>query len=136
MAVFSLTILEATSSFYEGECESLIVPTTTGLYGVLASHCDAVLALVPGMMQYRIPGEKEFKVAAISGGIVKIEKGSVLILADSCERPEEIDMNRAREEAAMAKEKLLQKQSAREYQEAQAQLARAMNRIKVHDSME
>lgn len=136
MAVFSLQILEATSEFYDGECDSLIVPTTTGLYGILAGHSNAVLALEPGRMQYRVPGDKEFKAAAVSGGIVKVEDGKVLVLADSCERPEEIDMNRARREADEAREKMLQKRSAREYHEAQAQLARAMNRIKVHDSLQ
>ena len=69
--------------------------------------------------------------AAVSGGMVKIEKNDVLVLVDSVERPEEIDAARARREADEAREAMLQKKSRQEYQLAQAALARAMNRLRV-----
>ena len=53
----------------------------------------------------------------------------MLILADSIERPEEIDENRARRSLAAAKEALLQKRSIQEYKMVQANLARALNRL-------
>ena len=54
------------------------------------------------------------------------------MLVDTAERPEDIDANRAKLAADKAKEKLLQKRSLEEYHVAQANLARAMNRLKVH----
>ena len=60
-----------------------------------------------------------------------LENGEVLILVDSCERPEEIDVNRAKKAEAKAKEELLQKKSIQEYQSAKLHLARAINRLKV-----
>ena len=98
--------------------------------GILAGHCDIISAVVPGKMTYRVPGG-ENQIAAVSGGLVKVEDGEVLVLVDSAERPEEIDANRAREAAAAAKEAMLQKRSIREFHAAQMTLARATVRLKV-----
>ena len=57
MSSFRVHILAADSTFYEGECESLIVPTPTGQYGILAGHANTISAIAPGTMTYRIPGE-------------------------------------------------------------------------------
>lgn len=131
--VFQVQILAADSPFYEGSCESLIVPTLQGQYGILAHHENLISAIVPGELFYTIPGQ-ETKVASVSAGLVKVEENDVIILVGSAERPEEIDANRARRAADAAKEALLQKKSIEEYRIAQANLARAINRLKVHDS--
>lgn len=130
MNSFKVHILAADNVFYEGDCESLIVPTTGGQYGILAGHSNAISAIVPGKMTYRVPGG-ENETAAVSSGLVKIESGEVLVLVDTAERPEEIDLNRARRAADAAKEALLQKQSLREYRMAKANLSRALSRLKV-----
>ena len=54
-----------------------------------------------------------------------------VILADSCELPEEIDLKRAEEARLRAEEQMRQKQSIMEYYHTQAALNRAMNRLKV-----
>ena len=46
--MFPLHVLTATSPFYEGMCESLIIPTVDGRYGVLSGHSDTICAVVPG----------------------------------------------------------------------------------------
>ncbi len=127
---FPVHILAADEPFYEGPCESLSVPTITGMYGVLAHHTNVILAIVPGTLRYRCEGEEE-KLAAVSAGMMKAENGEVLVLVDSAERPEEIDANRAKEAADRAKEELLQKKSIQEYRMAQSNLARAVSRLRV-----
>ena len=67
---------------------------------------------------------------------MKIENGTVLLLIDSMERPEEIDANRARREAEEAQAAMLQKASIQSYHAAQARLARAINRLKVKGSID
>ena len=71
------------------------------------------------------------RLAAVSPGMVKVERNDVLVLVDSVERPEEIDIVRAQREVDEAKEILLQKRSRQEYQIAQATMARALNRLRV-----
>ncbi|MBO5353045.1 MAG: ATP synthase F1 subunit epsilon [Lachnospiraceae bacterium] len=130
MEQFKIHILASDNAFYEGPCESLIVPTIRGQYGILAGHSNLISAVAPGKLVFRVPGGGE-QVAAVSAGIVKVEKNEVLVLVDTAERPEEIDENRARRAAEEAKEAMLQKRSIQEYRSAQMHLARALNRLKV-----
>lgn len=132
MSSFRVHILAADSTFYEGECESLIVPTPTGQYGILAGHANTISAIAPGTMTYRIPGEAN-RIASVSSGLVKIENNEVLVLVDSAERPEEIDANRARRAADAEKEAMLHRESIREYRTAAITLARAIARLHVKD---
>ena len=133
MNTFNVHLLSANRTFYEGECESLVVPAVDGQYGVLAGHSNTITAIVPGKLTFRAPGEDEQE-AAVSAGIMKIEDGEVLVLADSILRPEEIDEERAEREAAEAKEAMTQKLSIQEYYSAQAQLARAVSKLKIRRS--
>lgn len=132
MEAFQVNILAADRPFYEGPCESLTVPTNTGLFGVLAHHCNVICAIVPGILRYQLPGEPA-RFAAVSAGLMKVENNRVLVLVDTAERPEDIDANRARRAADEAKEAMLQKRSIQEYHSAQAQLARAVSRLRVKD---
>ncbi len=130
MNTFELHILAAERSFYEGPCESLILPTTEGMYGIQANHLNMVAGVVPGEITYRVPGEND-QHAACSRGMVKVEDNVVTVLVDTAERPEEIDVNRAQRAADEAKEELLKKRSRQEYMKAQMELARATSRLKV-----
>ena len=130
--MFPLHVLTATSPFYEGMCESLIIPTVDGRYGVLSGHSDTICAVVPGELYIRLPSG-EMRVAACAAGIMKGEKGDVLVLVDSAIRAEDIDKDRARRMADDAREQLLQKQSIEEYHAAQARLARALARLSVRE---
>lgn len=130
MEPFQVHILAADQTFYEGPCLSLIIPASDGELGILANHSPMIAAVKPGTLRYQVPGE-EPRLAAISPGIVKVEKNDVLVLVDSAERPEDIDAVRAQREADEAREALLQKRSRQEHQIAQATLARALNRLRV-----
>ena len=133
MKSFKIHILEADNTFYEGECESLMVPTSNGQYGVLAGHSNTINAIVPGIMTYRTPGGEDL-LASVSAGLLKIENNDVLVLVDAAERPEEIDANRARRLADAAKEAMLQKKSILEYRAAQTNLSRAIAQLRLAGS--
>lgn len=130
MSTFQVSILAADRDFYEGLCESLVIPTLQGQYGILAHHRNLIAAVVPGTLHYKVPDKPE-QIAAVSAGLIKVENNEVLILVDSAERPEDIDVNRARRAADEAKEAMLQKKSIQEYRSAQTRLARAISRLRV-----
>ena len=130
MNTFELHILAAERSFYEGPCESLILPLTEGMYGIQANHVNMIAGVVPGELTYRVPGGVD-EHAACSRGMVKVENNEVTVLVDTVERPEEIDVNRAQRAADEAKEELLKKRSRQEYMKAQMELSRAMSRLRV-----
>lgn len=135
MNEFNLKLLAADRDFYEGPCLSVMVPLSDGLLGIMDNHSDMMGAIVPGEVIFTVPenakinGEERIAVV-VSTGLLKVEKGEVLILVDSAELPSEIDENRAKRAADRAAEELLQKQSRREYALAQNELKRAMARLK------
>lgn len=126
---FQLEIIASDHEFYKGACENLIFPGLDGEYGILPNHEAMVTALQAGEIRYRINGE--WRYAAVSAGFIEIEKDYVILLADTVELPEEIDIKRAEEAKLRAQERLRQKQSIQEYYHTQAALNRAMSRLKV-----
>lgn len=130
MDTFKVNILAADRVFYEGVCESLIVPTPEGQYGIWAHHSNVITSVVPGTLTLREAGKGE-SIAAVSFGLLKVENNEVLVLVDSAEHPDEIDEKRARLEADQAREELLQKKTREEYLLAQATLERTINRLRV-----
>lgn len=130
MNTFRLVVLAAEKPFYDGECVSLVIPTSDGQYGIQAMHCDMIAAIVPGMLKITSPDGEE-TVAAVSEGLIKVEHNHVLLLVDTAERPEEIDINHAERSAEQAKEAIRQKKNILDYHAAQAKMARAAGRIMV-----
>lgn len=130
MNSFQLNILAADKTFYTGEAISLVIPAIEGQYGILAHHQNMITATIPGKLKYTTPDGKEM-IAAVASGLVKVEDNEVLVLVESAERPEEIDINRAKRDAQQAQESLLRKQSIRDFHAAQSQIARALNRIRI-----
>jgi len=110
-----------------------VITTTEGEYGVLAGHSNTIIAIAPGTLKLRLP-DGSSKLAAISYGLMKIENNQVLILVNTIENPEEIDEVRAHRAAEKAREALLHQQSKRDYMQAKANMARAMNRLKVKNN--
>lgn len=129
MKTFKLNILAANKPFFTGECESLILPTVDGEYGILVGHRNTIAAVIPGTLKFRVSGrEQEF--ASVSEGLVKIEHGEVLVLVDTIERPEEINVNEAQEKLEQDREALLHKQSIEDFHATKARMARSLARLK------
>ncbi len=126
---FHLEIIATDHLFFSGEVEHLVITAIDGLIGIMAGHEPLVTCLPTGELKYLVNGE--WKYAAISEGFIQVMPDSSIILAETCELPEEIDIKRAQEARERAEELLRQKQSIKEYYETQAALNRAMNRLKI-----
>lgn len=126
---FHLEIIASDRVFCSCECEHLVVTALDGLLGILAGHEPLVTSLPTGELKYLVDGKWYF--AAISEGFMEVMPDFAIILADSCELPEEIDIKRAEEAKIRAEEKLRHKQSIMEYYHTQTALNRAMNRLKI-----
>ncbi|MDD4371812.1 MAG: F0F1 ATP synthase subunit epsilon [Anaerostipes sp.] len=126
---FYFEIIASDKKFYSGACEHVIFPSIDGKVGILANHEDMVTALVPGELRYKVGNE--WHEAVVGEGFADVTRDFVVVLADTVERPEDIDINRAKEAKARAEERLKQKQSRLQYYHTQAALSRAMARLKV-----
>lgn len=89
MKSFKLKIITPEKVFFDEETEQIIVRTTEGDIGILAGHENYVADLPAGPFRVKIDGK--FKVAAISGGALKVSKEAVTILAMAAEWAEDID---------------------------------------------
>lgn len=130
MNEFKLVVFAAEKPFFEGDCISLVFPTVDGQYGIQAKHSNMIAAIVPGELRITTPTGLQ-AIAAVSEGLIKVENGQVLLLVDTAERPEEIDVNQAKHSIEQAKEAILQKMSIQDYHAAQAKMARALSRLRV-----
>ena len=126
---FQLEIIASDRIFFQGKVEHLVITAIDGLLGIMAGHEPLVTCLPTGELKYMTGGVWHY--AAISEGFIQVLPDKAVILADSCELPEEIDIKRAEEARQRAEEQLRQKQSIMEYYQTQAALNRAMNRLKV-----
>ena len=132
MTPFKLQILTPDKEFYNGETENLIVRTTVGDKGILAKHEDYVAALPIGKLKVKQDGK--FRVAAVSEGIVKVSKDKTVILVQSCEWADEIDVERAKAAKELAEGRMKQAKSEdKEYLIAEYKLKRAINRIEASE---
>ena len=126
---FGLHIVASDKDFYSGRGKKIVLPMKDGEICILPRHSDLMIAIVPGEMRFETAdGEK--RTAIVGGGFAQIINNRVTVLADSVERPEDIDLKRAQEAKERAKEQLRQKQSIEEYYISRAALARAMSRLK------
>ena len=132
MDTFQGRILAADDSFFEGNCQFMVIPASDGALGILAHHSNMIAAVVPGELCFQ-PDDGALRTASVSAGLVKVENNEVLVLVDAAERPEDIDVNRAKRAADEAREALLQQKSRQEYKRAQANLARAISRLRVRE---
>lgn len=120
---FYLKIIAANRVFYSGRCRSIIVPEYDGQKEILAHHEDMVIAVNDGEMRFQPEGSDNWEYAVVGIGFVEIVNNRVTLLVESAERPEEIDVARAREAKERAEEQMRQKQSIHEYYHSRASLA-------------
>ena len=120
--MYNLRIIAADRVFYEGPCLSLIVPAFDGEKEVLAHHESMVIAVTDGEMRYKTE-DGTWHIGYVGRGFVQIANNRVILLTESAEKPEEIDVRRAEEAKERALEQLRQKQSIREYYHSRASLA-------------
>jgi F-type H+-transporting ATPase subunit epsilon len=126
---FSLKIIAANRVFYDGPCESIIVPQYDGGgMQVLLNHENMATVLNAGTASFRRQGEEDREVV-LGVGFIEVVDNVVTVLVESAETPEEIDVLRAQQAAKRATERLRERQSKREYNHTCAALARAMARL-------
>ncbi len=89
---------------YTNEVEMVVAPTIDGEIGVLPLHAPLVGALKAG--EVRVKQGEAVEWFAVSGGYIQVHEDKVIILADDAEIASQIDVERARQAMAIAKERL------------------------------
>lgn len=117
---------------YQDEIDAATIPTTDGEITVLARHTPLVAILKSGQIMVRKDGAR--LLLSVSSGFVEVRQDSkVIILADTAERAEDIDVGRADEARARVEEMLKEKEQFDDFAFArmQAQLEKELARVRV-----
>ncbi|HHY59447.1 MAG TPA: F0F1 ATP synthase subunit epsilon [Clostridia bacterium] len=110
------------------EVESFVAPAKEGYLGVLPGHAPLVAELSIGVLTYKTNGQK--RAAAVSGGFMEVAQDKAVLLADTAELAEEIDVDRALRAKQRAEERLAKRDPGLDVARAEAALRRAMARLK------
>ena len=126
---FTLDIVTPTRTVFSGEVESFSAPGVVGGFQVLHSHAPLLSSIKVGCVKLIDGAGKESRYAT-SGGFVEVNSNKVILLAETAERSDEIDVVRARDAQKRANEHLSTKERIDE-ERARAALLRAINRLKI-----
>ena len=124
---FKLQVIAPDRVFLEEEAEMIELTTTEGEIGVLKDHIPLTAIVAPGVL--RIKKDGEVKEAALHEGFLEILGDKVVILAESCEWPEEIDEKRAQEAKGRAEKRLSGGGAELDVARAELALKRALVRL-------
>ena len=128
MATFKLEIVTAERMVFSDNVDEVVAWGVQGQLGILPHHAPLMTMLQAG--ELLIKRDKEEEYMAISGGFLEVRPDKVIVLADACERVEEIDIARA-EEAKKRAEESLKTAPRVEALAAEAALRRSLARLKV-----
>lgn len=123
--------------FEEGVAQATL-PTTDGEITILPNHCSYISSLIPGELRVKLTSpaggkDGEEILLSISGGFIEFHNNELIVLADTAERAEEIDLKRAQEGRRKAEELRKQKISLdeSEYARVAASIQKESARIRV-----
>jgi F-type H+-transporting ATPase subunit epsilon len=123
-----LEVVTPYGSIVNEEVDEVVAPGSEGEFGVLPGHVPFVTTLKIGVLTYKQADSTRY--VFINSGYAEVSSARVLVLADSAEKAEEIDVERARASIGRAEERL-KKKAEFDFRQAEVSLERAVTRIQV-----
>ncbi|PIU57559.1 MAG: F0F1 ATP synthase subunit epsilon [Chloroflexi bacterium CG07_land_8_20_14_0_80_51_10] len=129
MVKLNFEIVTAERVVYSDEVDIVVAPGVMGQLGILPNHAPLITMLEPGELMVRKDGEEDSMF--VSGGFLEVMANKVTVLADTAERAEEIDAERAEEAKRRAEERLETRPTDVDGARVEAALRRSLMRLKV-----
>ncbi len=133
MATIRLEVVTPEKMVFSEDVDAILAWGVEGQLGILPHHAPLMTILQPGDLIFRKGGQEE--ALTISGGFLEVRPDKVIVLADACERAEEIDVARAEAAKQRAQEALKEAKSAVDAATAEAALRRSLARIRAADKI-
>ena len=128
--MFTLTLVTPEKKLVAGEeIEEVFVPAYRGELNILPGHAPLMTTLSTGVLRYRLKGQSTLHPVAISWGYCEVSPEGVNVLAETAERPEDIDVARAAKAKTEAEKALTSAElTAEQLTKLQNKIARAQVR--------
>lgn len=130
MATLHLEIVTIERRVFNDEVNMVVAPGSEGMLGILPRHTPLLTALSYGELQIKKDGQED-QFFAIGGGFMEVQPNRVVVLADSAERAEEIDVERAEAARRRAEDSIAKAPAELELERAESSLRRNITRLKV-----
>ncbi len=124
-----LEIITPEKLVLRAEVDEVVLPGLTGELGVLPDHEPLITQLKTGVLAYRQGGAQQK--LHVSGGFAEVLPDRVSVLADVAEKPEEIDLTRAKSALERAEKQLLGSGETIDAESAERKKERAKTRIQL-----
>jgi F-type H+-transporting ATPase subunit epsilon len=126
---FQLEIVTPEKKVVDTAAEEVQIPGKNGYLGILPGHAPLITELAVGEITFRSDSNEQH--LAVAWGFAEVLPNKVTILAESAERPSEIDVDRARKSKERAEERLTSGNTEVDVDRALDALKRAEVRIEV-----
>ena len=130
MKTFLLEIYTPYGKYFDRYVEEIIVPTEEYVLGILPNHAPLIAKVRVGKLEIIANGEK--KVFAHAEGLINVKKDGTVLILDSIESKEEIDIDRAKDAKRRAEGRLAEPLNI-DVERATRALIRANNRIAIYE---
>ena len=131
---FQLEIVTPEKKVVDTPAEEIQIPGKNGYLGILPGHAPLVTELAVGEISYRNAGSTHY--LAVAWGFAEVLPDKVTILAETAERPGEIDVKRAQEAKQRAEERMKSGNAEVDFGRAEVALQRAETRLDVAEKKE
>ncbi len=127
----TVEIVTQERTVFSGEVDAVNLPGSEGRLGILPNHSPLLTTLGYGEVIVRQGDQENY--FAVGGGFAEIQPEKVIVLADSAERSDEIDLERARQARERAETMMREgvPEDPDRYAQIRASLERAQIRINV-----
>ncbi|MDP9366586.1 MAG: F0F1 ATP synthase subunit epsilon [Chloroflexota bacterium] len=130
MAKLRVEIVTGERVVYEqDDVDMVVAPGIDGTLGILPHHAPLITVLSSGELRVKKGGSEQALV--VFGGFLEVTPDRVIVLADTAENVEEIDLARAEEARRRAEASIANRQDVVDMDQAQAELRRATLRLRV-----
>ena len=103
---FLLEIVTPERQLVSETVDSVRAPGVEGEFGVLPSHVRMMAGMGTGLLRYHVVGGSGWSELAVSAGLVEVLPDRVIVLAQTAEASQEIDVARAQAALDRARERL------------------------------
>lgn len=115
--------------YTEDDVDMVVAPGADGTLGILPRHAPLITVLASGELRVKKAGREDALV--VFGGFMEVADNRVIVLADTAEHIEEIDVARAEEARRRAEASIANRQSMVDLEEAESALRRATLRLRL-----
>lgn len=129
----TVSVVSPEAEMYHGEAEMVFVRGSLGELGIAPGHLQLLTTIKPGPLRLLLEGKEEL--LYISGGFLEVQPDCVTVLADTLERPQDVNEAAALEAKAAAEQLLKEQTEPKDRTRIQEELTEALAKLQVLELM-